>query len=224
MSINLSTPERAKEITTPMWSDIIKPESANLIIGDKRTGKTGLCFWILENFSQQYHLMPIVVGFPKSKKYLMPERFISLDTVEEVKKWSDAVIFMDEGDIQLPLEETKVRKHMVDLLSLPGQRNQILLLAFHFPRLVLSRYLPYFESIILKRPSFLWEFAGKGKNDTLVGMMREAENQFQKMNPEETTKNSYIISKMVRWKGMITNPLPSFWTPELSKAWALGEE
>jgi hypothetical protein len=224
MSINLSTPERTKGIITPTWSDIIKPASANLLIGNLRTGKTALAFQLLEQFSQEYHLMPIVVGYPRNMKHLIPERFVILDTVEEVKEWTDAIIFMDEGDIQLPLEETKMRKYVVNFLSLPGQRNQILLLAFHFPRLVLSRYLPYFSSIIIKRPPFLLEFASKSKNDVLIGMMQKAEDNFRALKPEDTTKNSYIIAPHMRWEGMLTNPLPSFWTPGLSKAWALGEE
>jgi hypothetical protein len=224
MSISLSAPERTREITIPTWTDIIKPESSNLIVGDLRTGKTGLAYWMLEHFSQLYRLIPIVVGFPKNKRYLLPEKIIPIDTVAEVKEWNDAVIFMDEGDIQLPLEKYKVREHMIEFLSLPGQRNQILLIAFHFPRLVMSRYLPYFHSIILKRPPFLRQYASKSKNDILSKMMDDAESGFLKLDTQDIVKNSYVISSKLRWQGMIGNPLPSFWTPELSKAWALGEE
>ena len=208
---------------TVTWADVIKPSSANLLIGNIQTGKTALSFWLLEHFSQQYHLMPIVVGFPRSKRHLIPERILVLDTVEEVKDWTDAIIFMDEGDIQLPLEEAKMRKYVVNFLSLPGQRNQILILAFHFPRLVLSRYLPYFSSVIIKRPPFLLDFASKGKNDVLVGMMRKAEDSFMELAPEDVTRNSYVIAPHMRWQGMLTNPLPSFWSDELRRAWAAGQ-
>jgi len=218
------TLEQPKTDITPSWTDIVTPSSTNLIIGTMGSGKTGLSFHLLERLSQRFELFPIIVGYPRKMKHLMPPRYLILDTLEEAQEWTDSIIFVDEGDIQIPLENAKMRKHVVNLLSLPRQRNQILLLAFHFPRLVLSRYLPYFSSIIIKRPPFLLEFASKGKNDVLMKMMETAESHFRELPINDTQKHSYVVASQLRWQGMISNPLPSFWSNELSRAWALNEE
>jgi energy-coupling factor transporter ATP-binding protein EcfA2 len=208
---------------TPTWSDIICPKSANLLIGDRGAGKSSLAFYLLESISQYYCLLPIIVGFPRNMRYLLPERIIVEDKLEDATAWNDSIIFIDEGDIQIPLSNTKQKEFVVNLLSLPRQRHQILLLAFHFPRLVLSTYLPYFGGIIIKRPPWLRQYASKSKNDILGKMMDNAEGLFSKMDEREITKNSYVSSPQLRWEGMVTNPLPSFWSDELSDAWASGK-
>lgn len=104
------------------------------------------------------------------------------------------------------------------------QRNQILFLAFHFPRLVLGRYLPFFRTFLLKRPPYLLEFVGKSKGDELVAMMQKAEERFAKLPSDDgVQKNTYVIAPRIRWQGMLTNDLCSFWSEELSEIWSGAE-
>jgi hypothetical protein len=213
------------------WDKIIQPASSYLIVGDVGTGKSALAFWLLETSSQKYQFEPAVVGFPKDKKGLLPANFLDLD-IDELTQRQNTVALIDEADIQLPIEDTKARKQVTNFLSLPRHRHQIFLLSFHFPRLVLGRYLPFFSAFILKRPPYLIEFASKSKNDALSEMMRRAEERFAEI-PNQTIevdgqtkwhpdilKNTYVVAPRIRWQGMITNPLPSFWSQELSEAWS----
>jgi hypothetical protein len=95
------------------------------------------------------------------------------------------------------------------------------MLAFHFPRLILGRYLPFFATFMLKRPPYLLEFAGKSKGDTLVAMMQKAEERFAELpDPGLVNKNTYVIAPRIRWQGMLENPLVDFWSDDLSKAWS----
>jgi hypothetical protein len=165
------------------WKQIVIPSSSYLVVGDVGTGKSALCFWLLETFSQEYNLQPVVVGFPRDKKALLPDNFVVLDEPDALTKVERAIALIDEADIQLPIEDTKARKHVINFLSLPRHRHQIFLLSFHFPRLVLGRYLPFFSAFILKRPPYLIEFASKGKNDALVQMMLRAEERFVELVP-----------------------------------------
>jgi len=106
-------------------------------------------------------------------------------------------------------------------LSLPQRRNQIFLLAFHFPRLVLGRYLPFFSGFLLKRPPYLLEFAGERQGDQLTQMMRRAEERSRKLpSAEEVVGHTYVVAPRIRWQGMVENPLPSFWSVGLHRAWA----
>lgn len=201
------------------WAEIIKPSQSYLIVGDVGTGKSGLAYWLLERFSKEYSLIPASVGIPRDKKELLPETFVTPD-LDDIASLEDAIIFLDEAELQLPLEDTKTRQTVVNFLGLPRQRNQILLLSFHFPRLVLGRYLPYFSAFLIKRPPYLMEFAGKRQGDELTSMMKKAEERFAELTPGDIVKNTYVIAPRIRWQGVLQNPLASFWTDSLSKVWS----
>lgn len=212
-----------------MWERIIVRNSSYLIFGDVGAGKSGLAWYLLEDFSRKYDLLPAVVGFPRDKQHLIPDNYRILDTPDECTKIEDAIVFIDEADIQLPIEDTKARTYVTNFLSLPRQRHQILLLGFHFPRLVMGRYFPFFTAFLHKRPPYLIEFASKSKGDTLYQMMQKAEERFAELvppdwkgegQPEAVVKQTYVVAPRIRWQGMVANGLASFWTQQLSEVWA----
>lgn len=217
------------------WDKIILRNSSYLIVGDVGTGKSALAHWLLETFSQKYDLQPVIVGFPGEKRDLLPEHFIVVDDPDELTKMEYTICFIDEADLQLPIEDTKARKHVINFLSLPRHRKQIFLLAFHFPRLVMGRYLPFFSAFLLKRPPYLIELASKRRNDTMSEMMKRAEERFnelvppnwqpteEQLHPVEVIRSTYVVAPRIRWQGMLQNPVSSFWTQELSEIWAAAE-
>ena len=203
------------------WDNVIQPNSSYLIVGDVGTGKSALAYSLLETYSQKYDLLPAVVGLPRDKQALLPSNFIILEDSSECTKQQNTITFIDEADLQLPMEDSKAREYVVNFLSLPRHRHQIFLLAFHFPRLVLGRYLPFFSAFLLKRPPYLIEFASKGKNDAMSQMMQRAEERFSELpSKEDVVKNTYVVAPRIRWQGMLSNPLCSFWADELSEVWA----
>lgn len=205
--------------TSDKWNEIIKPSNSYLVVGDVGTGKSGLAYWLLERFSQEYNLTPYTVGVPADKAVLLPDNFRTLDDATMCTDVSDAVIMVDEADIQLPMSDSKMKDYVINFLSLPRHRNQIIFLIFHYPRLVLGTYLPFFAGFFLKRPPYLMEFACKNSKEVLR-MMRKAEERFAELPEGDVVKNTYVISPRIRWEGMITNGLPSFWCDDLSKVWA----
>jgi len=202
------------------WDEIIQPNSSYLIVGDVGTGKSALAYYLLETFSQKYGLTPAVVGLPPDKRYLLPENFLALDSPNDCTAHEKIIVFIDEADLQLPIEDTKARQYVVNFLSLPRHRHQIFLLCFHFPRLVMGRYLPFFGAFLLKRPPYLIEFASKSKGDALHLMMEKAEERFTEFPTEDVVKHTYVVAPRIRWQGMLENPLCSFWTEELSEIWS----
>jgi hypothetical protein len=214
------------------WDKIILPKSTYLVMGDVGTGKSSLAFWLMERYSAKLKLRPCVVGFPENKRNLLPDNFEIIDTVDEVASCEDAFIFIDEAGIQLPLDDYKVREKVTNFLQLHRQRRQLLLLGYHYPRLILARYLPFLGGFFLKRPPFLKEFASKSKTDTLAQMMDKAEERFaelvppgwepneEELQPLEVKTHTYVVSPRMRWQGVLTNPTPSFWKEELSEVWS----
>ena len=210
-----------QQVSCDQWDKVIQPNSSYLIVGDVGTGKSALAYYLLETFSQKYNLLPAVVGLPREKQGLLPSNFIVKDRPSECTQLGNAIVLIDEADLQLPIEDTKARQYVVNFLSLPRHRKQIFLLAFHFPRLVLGRYLPFFAAFLLKRPPYLIEFAGKRQNDALTEMMRRAEERFSELPSEEdVVKNTYVVAPRIRWQGMLQNPLCSFWGKDISEIWA----
>jgi hypothetical protein len=211
------------------WDRIIHPSFSYLITGDVGTGKTGLAFWLLETYSQKYNFTPALVGFQRPD--LLPPNYQTL-SLEDLTSTRDAVVLIDEAGIQLPIEDSKARKEVVNFLSLPRQRHQIFILSFHYPRLVLGRYLPFFGAFLFKRPPYLIEFASKGKNDAITQMMHRAEERFCELTPPnwqptegqtqplEVRRNTYVVAPRIRWQGLLTNPVASFWTQEISESWS----
>jgi len=223
LDINKFLGETDKENTPKpsKWDEIIQPASSYLVLGDMDTGKSGLSYWLLEKFSEKYNLTPTVVGIQKEKRTLLPDNFVFLDSADECIGVENAIIFIDEADLQLPMDNQKLKQYVVNFLSLPFHRNQIFIMAFHFPRLVMGTYLPFFTAFLLKRPPYLLEFASKGQSRAVMGMMQKAEERFAEIpSPEDVVKYTYLVAPRLRWQGILENPLPSFWTDELRSIWA----
>lgn len=222
MDINKFLGETDKESTQPSkWDEVIQPEASYLLTGDVGMGKSALAYFIMERYSEKYDLTPAVVGLPKSKRTLLPDSFRLLTDIREIPIIENAIVFIDEADIQLPLDSNKDKEAVINFLSLPRQRAQIFILAYHFPRLVKGTYLPFFSGFLFKRPPYLIEFASKKGSDELMQMMDKAGERFNEMPSEdEVKKNTYVVAPRIRWQGLLQNPLPTFWSNDLSKIWS----
>ncbi|MBA7574005.1 hypothetical protein ES708_15807 [subsurface metagenome] len=219
--IGMSDPSGQQSDQQSQWDKVIQPNSSYLIVGDVGTGKSALAYYLLETFSQKYNLLPAVVGLPRNKQELLPPDFVVLEDPSECTQRENIIAFIDEADIQLPIEDTKAREYVTNFLSLPRHRHQIFLLAFHFPRLVMGRYLPFFSAFFIKRPPYLLEFASKRKGDALQQMMERAEERFAEFpGQQDVVKHTYVVAPRIRWQGMLPNPLASFWSQGLSEIWA----
>lgn len=222
---------RDKQAAPNQWDNIIQPKSSYLLTGDVGTGKSALAYFIMETYGRKYELTPTVVGLPRSKRSLLPDSFNFLDDVSQIASREHAIVFIDEADIQLPLDSNKNKQEVVNFLSLPRQRKQIFILAYHFPRLVKGTYLPFFSAFMFKHPPYLIEFATKKGSEEVMEMMRKAKERFGELPadtepappgeyPKIIKKNTYVVAPRVRWQGMLENPLASFWTQELSEIWS----
>ena len=186
----------------------------------------------METYSTKYELTPTVIGLPKNKRHLLPDTFDFLDSFEEIASRENTIVFIDEADIQLPLDSNRDKEEVVNCLSLPRQRKQIFILAYHYPRLVKGTYLPFFSAFLFKRPPYLIEFATKQGSAEMLKMMAKANERFDELPVDPTEKvipgeqpviikkNTYVVAPRIRWQGMLENPVASFWTQELSEIWS----
>ena len=197
------------------WSEVIQPKSAFLITGDVGTGKSALCFYLMERFGKKYGLIPTILGFPRDQQNLLPDYFEIVDAMQQTLERRNVILLVDEADTQIPLHDQKQRDYVLTILNSRAKQNQIFLLSYHYPRLVLGTYLPSFDGFLLKRPPYLLEFASKESKE-ITNMMQKAEERFSELpSSDDIVKNTYVVAPRIRWQGMLANPLPLFWSQEL---------
>ena len=54
--------------------------------------------------------------------------------------------------------------------------------------------------------------------------MKRRKKRFTELpGKEDVVKNTYVVALRIRWQGMLSNPLCSFWSQGLSEIWAGAE-
>ena len=202
------------------WHQIIQPSTVNVILGKKGTGKSALAYWLTEELAQEHHLTPIIINLPRERQSLLPDHYL-VDELGEMPALSDAIVLIDEGTTMLPAGRAKLEDMVKGYVALSRQRNQIILFVFHSSADVGSRILRDVDAVLLKEPSSRQIRYG-AKDKYLRELLTEAKKEFKDLrdNGKNTKAFSFVDCEEPEFRGMLENPLPSFWSDELSKAWA----
>lgn len=202
------------------WADIIKPETVSVILGRKGFGKSALAYWIGEEMSQKHNLLPVVINLPRERQVLLPSNF-AIKTLEDIPHLTDAIIIIDEGTTMLPAGQKKLEEMVKGYVALSRQRNQLILFIFHASADAGSRILRGMDAILLKEPSQR-QIQHGSKDPWWKGLLTEAKERFEALSDmgADPKQYTYVDSEEPEFRGMMKNPLPSFWSTELSKAWA----
>jgi hypothetical protein len=209
-----------KEEKTVKWHEIVKPESVAIILGRKGFGKSALAYWLCDDNAKRHNLLPVVINLPRERQPLLPDSFV-IRRLDDIPRLSDAAIIIDEGTTMLPAGEKKLEELVKAYVALSRQRNQLILFIFHSSSDVGSRILRGVDAILLKEPSQR-QIQHGSKDNWWRELLVEAKERFEALqdmskNPKEFT---YIDSEEPEFRGMLQNPLPDFWSEDLSKAWA----
>ncbi|MFA5186445.1 MAG: hypothetical protein WC551_08220 [Patescibacteria group bacterium] len=201
------------------WRKIITPESVAIILGRKGKGKSALAYWVSEYMAKTHSLLPVVINLPRERQHLLPPSYV-IRELPDIPRISDAVVIIDEGTTMLPAG-SKLEDMIKGFVSLSRQRNQIILFIFHSSSDVGSRILRGVDAILIKEPSQR-QIQHGSKDAWFRTLLSEAKDRFEaledlKADPREYT---FVDSEEPEFRGMLQNPLPSFWTDGLSKAWA----
>lgn len=202
------------------WYDIIQPTTVNIILGRKRRGKSALGYFLLENISKHYDLSPVVVNLPREKQHLLPSDFI-IRSLEELTNIENSIALIDEGTTMLPAGQRKLEEMVKGFQSMSGQRNQIILFVFHASSDVGSRILRGVDAVLLKEPS--QRQIQHGSKDTWWHeLLLESKSKFKTVADmgQDKRKFTFVDCDDPEFHGLLPNSLCSFWSEELSKAWA----
>jgi hypothetical protein len=179
-----------------------------IILGARGTGKTAIGIKVLENIYAKSKRKLYAIGF---KPEDMPAWIEVIDNVEQIQ--NNATVLIDEGGVLFSSRNamTKPNKLLSQLILIARHKNlNILFISQNSSNLDVN-ILRQADHLILKPTSLLQkDFERKKIKDTY----EEISKDFKKY--ENQRGATYIYSEIFR--GFIANPLPSFWSTNISKS------
>lgn len=179
-----------------------------IILGARGTGKTAIGIKILENIYSKSKKKLYAIGF---KSEDMPIWIEVIESIDQIK--NNSTILIDEGGVLFSSRNamTKPNKLLSQLILIARHKNlDILFISQNSSNLDVN-ILRQADHLILKPTSLLQEDFERKKIKEIY------QSQEQKFKKYENTKGlTYIYCE--EFRGFISNPLPSFWSTNISKS------
>jgi len=202
------------------WADILRFPSIIMLAGRRRQGKSACGYYLLELARRMFDVDAYVKGLVKEKWNLLPDFIHPLDP-KEPDLPDDAAIFLDEAAMFYYAREfgTTENKAMSILLSISGQKNQLLIFATHYTRKIDIDVITDVDVLGYKRPGMMYKHFERPEMRKLVDKIYNAFKSLP-FSDEEKKRYTYVIADDADFEGFVINPLPSFWSQDLSEAFA----
>jgi hypothetical protein len=196
-----------------IWFEIIQPQSLNIILGRKRYGKSCLGYFILEMLHREQGMDCYVYGLPEEKTHLLPD-FIT--PIYDLNLPEESAILLDEAYISFHARSamSSTNKMMDTLAGLVGQKEIIALFITQQSRKLDIGIVSAADTLLFKMPSMLQAKFERPE------IRRLSESVYEKFKDVDGNKKIYTYVMTDDFEGFVTNPKPTFWTEELSKAFA----
>lgn len=194
------------------WSDVIRRPSVNLILGFRRRGKTALAYYLADTLGDYYGMEKVVFGVPKEASSILPGDFSIAYSLEDIPEHSVSIedevyIYAHSRD---SLSKKTLNRAFDYFTSMSGKRDQIAFLVSHHGRKTdIQSIFMEADVVIFKLPARSWiehERAGLRK------AVKKAFDELKNLGKEYC----YIYDNLSEIEGVMKNPLPRFWSDELS--------
>ena len=211
----LATPKK-----TQLYSAIPYP-GVVMIMGDIRTGKTGLAHEIASQLHSKRDL-PAILHIPKltEKQRKGLERITPswMKVVTKRSQWKDrSVVIYDEAAQSAHARRSQSGDAMEldDMLAIAGQREQLILFISHYSRKLDLNVCTSVHRIIWKRPTYahqLWE------RDEMADFTSKAYDFFRNIKGSLAQKKACLVLDMENFGFLqCNNKLPEYWSDKLSR-------
>ncbi len=200
------------------WKEALPLPSVALVTGRRGSGKSAMSYWLLEHLSTEYKVPAYVIGVPREKNNLLPNTIIPLGTDDLDDLPESAIIFFDEAAMIFYSREWKDDMHslMDKLLSISRQKNQIIIMATHSSRKLDIALVADCDALLMKEPSLLTSRLDRAE---IRKLSEQALAEFKRIPDKDRKKYTFVYAHAFEGT-MLENPLPSFWSEELSRAFA----
>ena len=192
-----------------------------MIMGDIRTGKTGLAHEIADEMHRRRNL-PAILHMPRIDDKLRRaiQRIVPRWMIVTTKRsqWKDrAIVIYDEAaqSAHARRSQSGDAVELDDLLAIAGQREQLILFISHYSRKLDLNVCTAVHRIIWKRPTYahqLWE------RDEMADFTSKAYDFFKGIKGEVAQKKASLVLDMEDFGFFqCNNKLPPWWTDRLSR-------
>jgi len=211
----LSTPRKVNLYSIIPYPGVV------MIMGDIRTGKTGVAHEIAYLMHTRRHL-PAILHVPKANDKLRKtiQRLVPkwMKVTTRRKDWKDgAVVIYDEAaqSAHSRRSQSADAVELDDLLAIAGQRQQLVIFISHYSRKLDLNVCTAVHRIIWKRPTYahqLWE------RDEMADFTGKAYDFFRGIKGEVARKKACLVLNMEDFGfSQCNNALPPWWTDRLSR-------
>jgi hypothetical protein len=194
------------------WVDHVSKSDSQIgiILGARGTGKTAFGVKFLENFHAKYDKECFAMGFKEEE---MPAWINVVDDIEEIG--NDSVVLIDEGGVLFNSRSSmsNANKLLSGLMMVARHKNiSIIFISQNSSNLEVN-ILRQADFLALKPSSLLQ----KDFERKIVKKIYESSGEhFEKFKEDEGLVHIYAG----KFRGFVSNPLPSFWGEGVSKGFA----
>ena len=194
--------------------DIVEPGTVTVIIGKRGSGKSCLAYSALE---ESYSFVPsCVIGLSKEGAKYLPEGIGVYQSLKEAPFGS--VVLIDEAASQFPAQENvpRTRRALLESTIQARQRGHTLIFVTQDTSYSDKNIVRAADNLIIREPAPLQsEFDRRGIREYL----KKAEAGFSSLQGDKRSF-AYVAFSKKGFSGWITARKPSFWSEELSRAYA----
>lgn len=192
------------------WHKVIGPTGIGLIMGDLGQGKSALGYYLLETLGNLYRKPKFVYGLPKEKSHLVPR---DIKPIYDLNFPEGSIVLIDESYLHLDSRSSmsSPNKFINKLMGLVRQKRILCIYISPTSRRLDIGVVSSVQFLIIKKPSLL---AVKLDRTQLRSILEDVLKKFKRIPKEEHQRHAYVIASDT--EGFLTNPLPNFWSEELS--------
>lgn len=187
-----------------------KDSTIGIVLGARGSGKTAFSVKLLENIYAKKQQKMYAMGFAKKD---MPSWVEVIEDISAIK--NNATVLIDEGGVLFSSRKSMSKPNQVlsELILIARHKNlNILFISQNSSNLDVN-ILRQADFLVLKPTSLLQkDFERKKIRD----IYKEASAHFEKHKDDPGL--SYIYAN--EFRGFVSNPLPSFWSRNLSKSFS----
>lgn len=179
------------------------------IAGRRGSGKSVLGFRLMENIHGKTKRPCFVLGV---KQGMLPAWIDSIEHLEEVK--NGGVVLVDEGAVSFGSRNSmaKENRDLAGLLAIARHKDLTLLFITQNTGMIDKNVLNLCDVVVLKEGSLLQE---KMERSVMKDLYQTANKAIMAIDAHERKSHCYVFD--AEYEGLLSVPLPSFWSSKVSK-------
>ncbi len=205
------------------WLDIIPAHGVVGVLGKRGEGKTAVAYFLAELRHERLGIGAVVFGPGLAMQEALPPWVEVVTDLGHFARARDKTLLLDEGSLPLHARESLRKDHVTfdKLISLSRQRGQFILYVTHHSRKLDPLEVIDWDVILYKQPSKMHVLMERQEIRLLSGRARDA---LVRVSAADRKRWSYVFYDDMDQEALMENPLPTFWSDQLSIAVSLAQD